>query len=142
LHIVLDERGHENRFILNPRRGTLRELVLSANGQNFPAMGMLDCITSVMEGRGDKGVDLERVTIRDINAVADINDNIHDLPGSSRFKELVFQDATVSFTDSITLSGPSNPKDMHAGWTGFERLCERADVVKIRNEEGERVLGR
>jgi hypothetical protein len=74
--------------------------------------------------------------------IRDINDDIHDLPGSSRFKELVFQDATVSFTDSITSSGPSNPKDIYAGWTGFERLCERADVVKIRNEDGERVLGR
>jgi hypothetical protein len=145
LHIILENQGHrpdfgssENPFILDPRRGTLRELVLNANGDTFMATGIMDCILPVMQKLGREDVNLETLTIRDVIAVADISDDVPHLPQSLRIKNLVFQDAMVSFTDEITLSGPSDPKEMHAGWKGFTRLCERADVVMMRTGGGER----
>jgi hypothetical protein len=147
LHIILENQGHrpdfgssENPFILGPRCATLRELVLNAEGDTFMATGIMDCILPVMQTLGREDVNLETLTIRDVAACADIGDDVPHLPQSLRIKKLVFQDATVSFTDEITLSGPSDPKEMHAGWTGFMRLCEYADVVMMRTGGRERVL--
>jgi hypothetical protein len=96
----------------------------------------------ILEKWGGKGANFGKLTIRDMKFIVHIGDDDHHPPGSSRFKELVFQDVTLNFADPISESGPSVPQDVHAGWEGFLRLCERADVVKIREREKERVLGR
>jgi hypothetical protein len=63
----------------------------------------------------------------------DLDGVVPDLPAYSRFNELLFEDATVSFADHVAMRGPSPSQKMHAGWQGFLRLCERADVVKMRS---------
>jgi hypothetical protein len=146
LHIALDDHCHATDFgsadlpyILDPQQATLRELVVSANQYVVTASAVFGALISVLR----RAAVLEKVTIRNMIVQMDIAYDIPYLPHDALIREFVFENVKVSFTDEITLSGPSKPVDLGAGWRPIPRLCERAGVVRLRKRgEEERVLER
>jgi hypothetical protein len=151
LHIILNEPvleeevdygSAENPFIMSAEQDTLRALTLSANHESIRHTSIFRARVPVMQRLGCKEVDIERVMIRDLTATMDSSDvdSVLQLPGSSRFKEFLFENTAICFPEQDNLS--NGAIDMIASSQGFLWLYERADVLKMRSEDDVRVLER
>ena len=134
LHLVLDNRGDAfdtgstEGLPLNDIRSGLRSLILSGYNSHVNTALLLQCIIPATS----KISCLPQLTIRDMIVIMDINYGVERLPGDGRFEQLQFDNVKCSFTDEITLSGPSEPIDLSRAWKALPRLCERADTVRLK----------
>jgi hypothetical protein len=63
------------------------------------------------------------------------------LPGEDRFHELVFGNVVIYpyGPDDWDMTDSAEP-DIQ--WIAFARLCERADLIRLRDDSGERMIER
>jgi hypothetical protein len=137
-HVVLDhysfseeELMYENEIFPEIHPGLHHYTISGSNGQVITDE-LLECIWPLL------GCDftLPRLTIRDMIVVDDISYNIPRLRDSGRIGLLVFQNVTYCFTDQITLSGPSEPRELDHRWKLLTALLQRADSSRIEPSTG------
>lgn len=69
---------------------------------------------------------------------------VNRLPGEGSFQELVFENVKyVAFHHYGDGEGDMDElAEPDVSWTAFARLCERADLVRLRNLSEERIIDR
>jgi hypothetical protein len=146
IHVVLDQyvRGpsdiidpsiHDpcpNPFPCPTTTPALKTLVISGQDEHIDNEIVFTYLRSWM----DKETMLPLLILRDMKIVIDIGFNAPEIKGKGRFEKLIFDNVQYCFTDEITLSGPSEPKDMDVGWKVLPLLLQRANVVRIMHSTG------
>ncbi|KAF1844081.1 uncharacterized protein K460DRAFT_419042 [Cucurbitaria berberidis CBS 394.84] len=144
-HTVLDSRAETFDLIPSQTAGdsiqmdsSLRSYTISAKGQYIQTSTLVRSIAAAT----DRFASIPILVVRDLIILFDINYDVHPLPGEGRFKELVFENSKYCCTDEITLSGPSEPKELDSKWRALPRLCERAGRVRLKTGMVDRVIER
>ncbi len=145
LHLVLDNGGDpqypgsEKGLPVSDIRSSLRYIIISGKNDHVDTALLIQCIVPITVHIPN----LPLLTIRDMIGYWDINYGVARLPGDGRFRELRFENVTwcwIDEMDEMVLHGPTAPIELSPSWKALPRLCERADVVKVKTDGVERVM--